>query len=114
MDATRTTLTSNGVLQDHLSTYEVSSASISTLENKRHDIIISLLSCGWHYGLENYIDLIKASLAKDGVLIIDIRHGTGQLEYALDHFKLQCVVVNEAESKHTGGTIGDRYVFKLK
>jgi len=76
------------------------------------DVIISLLSCGWHYPIETYYELINRTLKPNGILILDIRHNTGELEYALKKFKLINVITNYAESKHTGGTIGDRYVFQ--
>jgi len=114
MEGTRKTLVDNGVNSEKLFTYEVSESSLQEIQSNKFDVIISLLSCGWHYSIENYIDLIKKSLNKDGVVILDIRHNTGQLEYALEHFTLVNQVINTAESKHTGGTIGDRYIFKLK
>jgi methylase of polypeptide subunit release factors len=114
MEGTRETLVDNGVNSEKLFTYEVSESSLQEIQSNKFDVIISLLSCGWHYSIENYIDLIKKSLNKDGVVILDIRHNTGQLEYALEHFTLVNQVINIAESKHTGGTIGDRYIFKLK
>jgi SAM-dependent methyltransferase len=114
MDATRDILTSNGVLNENVHTYEVSKESIEQLYKIKYDLIISLLSCGWHYSIETYMDLIKNTLSPNGVLVLDIRHDTNQLEYAKDNFELIGKVVNTAESKHTGGTIGDRYFFKLK
>jgi hypothetical protein len=114
MDATKDTLTSNGVNQNNIFTYEANDNNINILKKNNYELIISLLSCGWHYSLETYIDLIKTTLTPDGILILDIRHDTGQLEYAKEHFELLHSIVNTAESKHTGGTIGDRYIFKNK
>lgn len=114
MNSTIDTLTSNGVDLFDIFEYEVSEDNINILKTEKYDVIISLLSCGWHYSIETYIDLIKNTLSPDGVLILDIRHNTDQLQYALDNFKLIAHIINHAESKHTGGTIGDRYIFKLK
>jgi SAM-dependent methyltransferase len=114
MDSTKDTLVSNGVKENSIITYEVNNDSIEKLNQNKYDLIVSLLSCGWHYSLETYIDLIKSTLTPDGILILDIRHDTGQLEYAQEHFELLYTVINTAESKHTGGTIGDRYIFKQK
>lgn len=114
MDCTRDTLQTNGVDGSNIFSYEVSPESLNKIEETKFDVILSLLSCGWHYSIETYVDLIKNTLSKNGVLILDIRHDTGQLEYAKEHFDLVDVVINTAESKHTGGTIGDRYIFKLK
>jgi SAM-dependent methyltransferase len=114
MDATTETLTSNGVTETALHAYEVNDESLKIIEGKQFDLILSFLSCGWHYSIETYVELIKKTLKADGVLILDIRHNTGQLEYAMEHFNLVDTIINTAESKHTGGTIGDRYVFKQK
>jgi SAM-dependent methyltransferase len=114
LDSTKTTLADNGVLLQDINTFEVSDEAVEELSNRQFDIILSLLSCGWHYPIETYVNLIKKSLKPEGLLILDIRHDTGQLEYAKEHFELLHTIINTAESKHTGGTIGDRYIFKLK
>lgn len=114
MDSTKDTLISNGVTENSIFTYEVTNDNIEKLNQNKYDLIVSLLSCGWHYSLETYIDLIKNTLTPNGILILDIRHDTGQLDYAKEHFELFHTIINTAESKHTGGTIGDRYIFKKK
>lgn len=114
MDATEDTLSSNGVNTNNILLYEADDTSVKELNKNSFDLILSLLSCGWHYSIETYVDLIKNTLNDDGMLILDIRHNTGQLEYAMEHFNLIHTIVNTAESKHTGGTIGDRYIFKKK
>lgn len=44
----------------------------------QYDIIISLLSCGFHYPVDTYLaQIIKA---KRGIVILDIRKNTGQIE----------------------------------
>jgi len=114
MDATTETLTDNGVDLNSINSYEVSDKSINDLKQCKFDLIISLLSCGWHYSVETYLDLIKDTLTENGVLILDIRHNTEQLSIVQQRFDLVDTVINVAESKHTGGTIGDRYIFKHK
>lgn len=114
MDATTETLMNNGVDSNNINSYEVSDKSIDKLNNCKFDLIISLLSCGWHYSIEIYLDLIKNTLTENGILILDIRHDTDQLNFIQQHFDLVATIINVAESKHTGGTIGDRYIFKHK
>lgn len=114
LQSTKNTLVDNGVSFEDINTFEVSEESVQELAECEFDVIMSLLSCGWHYPIETYVDLIKKSLKPEGVLILDIRHDTGQLEYAKKHFELVDTIINTAESKHTGGTIGDRYIFKRK
>jgi ubiquinone/menaquinone biosynthesis C-methylase UbiE len=112
LDASLSTLSDNGVDTDKIKCYEVDSHS--DLFNKKYDIIVSLLSCGWHYSIELYKDLIQSTLKPEGTLILDIRHNTDQLDYAKEHFELVDHIINSAESRHDGGTVGDRYIFKLK
>jgi len=112
LDGSKETLITNGVAENKITTYEV--GQHQALNEVKFDLIISLLSCGWHYGLETYVDLIKNQLTDNGILILDIRHNTGQLEYAQEHFNLIHTIENTNESKHTGGTVGDRYVFVKK
>jgi len=47
---------------------------------EKQDLIISLLSCGYHYPVETYIEKINELLTDDGVLIIDIRENTKGIE----------------------------------
>ena len=52
--------------------------------DKQYEIIISLLSCGFHYPIETYLNQIKKH--KAGVVILDIRKGTKQKETLKDNF----------------------------
>jgi hypothetical protein len=112
MDAARKTLSSNGVPDEKIHSFEV--GNHSELYNKKFNLITSFLSCGWHFDVDTYIDLFEKTLCHDGCIIIDIRHNTGQVEKMKSKFKLVKQIYNHAESKHTGGNIGDRYVFKFK
>jgi len=112
MDATLQTLLTNNVNNEDVFTYEVG-INDKLLYNQKYDVIISLLSCGWHYSIETYISILTSNLEDNGVLILDIRHDTGQLEYAKEHFILKNHIINFAESKEIG-TVGDRYVFIKK
>lgn len=114
MEACRKTLSDNCVKQKHILTYEVSEQNLEEIKNNKYDLIISLLSCGWHFSINTYLDLIKKCLNTNGLLILDIRHNTGELELALENFELVTEIINTAESKHDGGTIGNRFVFRIK
>jgi len=46
----------------------------------KQDIIISLLSCGYHYPVDFYLSKMYELLSEKGVLILDIREHTPQLE----------------------------------
>jgi SAM-dependent methyltransferase len=77
--------------------------------NEKFDVIMSLLSCGWHYSLTTYLDFIKTHLSENGKLIIDVRNDT---EEALlyDTFHNVFRIFNENEKRHDGGIVGYRYV----
>jgi hypothetical protein len=81
MSAANDTLVSNGVPSDRIHMYETD------------------------------VDLFEQTLSDDGVLVLDIRHDTGQVETVKSKFNLHRQIYNHAESKHTGGNIGDRYIF---
>jgi SAM-dependent methyltransferase len=109
MSAANDTLVSNGVPSDRIHMYETDDFDV--LFEKKYDIITSFLSCGWHYDVSTYVDLFEQTLSDDGVLVLDIRHDTGQVETVKSKFNLHRQIYNHAESKHTGGNIGDRYIF---
>jgi SAM-dependent methyltransferase len=67
-------LIENGVQLSDIAAHD---ASVKFPDGK-FDIIISLLSCGFHYPVETYLaEIIKA---KRGIVILDIRKNTGQIE----------------------------------
>jgi SAM-dependent methyltransferase len=41
--------------------------------NEKFDVIISLLSWGFHYPVSTYLEKVKTALTPDGVLVIDVR-----------------------------------------
>ena len=112
MHAAKETITLNGIDNNKLNLYETT--DYKDLFSIKFDVIFSLLSCGWHYPVSTYIDLMSNSLSNDGVLVLDLRHNTDQLDILTSHFTLEKQIYNYAESKHTGGNIGDRYIFKRK
>ena len=112
MQAAKETIISNGVPEDKLKLYETTDCK--DLFNIKFDVIFSLLSCGWHYPIGTYIDLINDTLSDDGILVLDLRHNTDQLDILTSYFMLEKQIYNYTESKHTGGNIGDRYIFKRK
>lgn len=47
---------------------------------KKMDLVISLLSCGYHYPINEYLDYINTILSKNGALILDIREWSDGIE----------------------------------
>jgi SAM-dependent methyltransferase len=52
----------------------VDANNISIKENKKFDLIYSFESCGFHYPISSYIDLIQNHSHENTVLIFDIRN----------------------------------------
>jgi SAM-dependent methyltransferase len=93
MNATKEFLDKNGVYNYHLidcsEKYEV---------NKKADLIFSLLSCGFHYPVDVYMNFILEHLKKDGMLILDIRTGTDGINTVKQYFK--DVEIIDSYNKH--------------
>ena len=79
---------SRGVIADVLSANQVPLSSYvyfnasqgDQLPPIESDLIVSLLSCGYHYPISWYLDWITRSLADDGALVIDVRDGTDGMD----------------------------------
>jgi SAM-dependent methyltransferase len=76
---------------------------------EKFKLIISLLSCGWHYSLDTYLAFIKEHLTEDGCLVIDVRNGTEE-DILYKTFHNVNRLYNSAEKRHDGGIVGYRYV----
>ena len=113
MDAALNTLINNDISKEDVKLYEV--GNHDELFLKKYDIISSILSCGWHYSIETYLDLMFKTLKPNGIIIIDIRHSEiNQLEIVKKYFNIYKNINNLNESKHTGGNLGNRYILTLK
>jgi SAM-dependent methyltransferase len=112
MDAAKEILQQNKINESKIHLKETT--NYEDLYSNKFDIISSFLSCGWHFHVSTYIDLMYKTLSDNGVLILDIRHNTDQLNTIEQKFELVKQIYNYTESKHTGGNIGDRYIFRKK
>lgn len=61
------------------------------------DLIISLISWGFHYPVETYLRQAHSALADGGRLIIDVRKGTGGMEALRSLFPVVEVIVDSAK-----------------
>ena len=75
-------LTLNGVSSGKIFTYDVNKKEFPS---HKCQVIISLISCGFHYPVSTYLDQIKKLQA--GIVILDIRKGTDQFQLLKDSFK---------------------------
>ena len=53
----------------------------------RFDVILSLISCGFHYPVDTYLNMISDYLHPWGVVILDVRKHSGQIETLKRQFK---------------------------
>jgi len=64
----------NGIDADRLRTVDVDEAGYP--RDETFDLIVSLLSWGYHYPLETYLDDVTETLAPGGTVILDVRKRT--------------------------------------
>lgn len=72
-------LVANGVDRKKISFYEAGKGHITAIGKKFH-LIVSLISWGFHYPLDYYLEEALAALKSDGCIILDLRTGSGDLE----------------------------------
>lgn len=71
---TRELLLMNGVAAERIHTIDVDSQPLPT--DVRFDLVLSLLSWGFHYPLSAYLDYVTRRLTDGGTVILDVRNGT--------------------------------------
>lgn len=106
MDLVGEFLCGNGMKEEAIHLIE---DTLEPLYGRQYEVILSLLSCGWHYPLETYLWFIKSHLAEGGVLVIDVRCNPLQESILYGVFRSIEKIYNEAESKKEGGVVGYRY-----
>jgi len=83
LDLTADLLTMNGVPRSDIVMIEAD----DNISVANCSLIISLISLGFHYPVSTYLKMISKSLAPCGVLILDIRKNTDQMQTIRDNFK---------------------------
>lgn len=73
-------LTLNGVNKKDIALHDAEKG----YPHKFADVIISLLSCGFHYPIDTYLEAFKKF--KAGIIILDIRKNSGQVQKLIDNF----------------------------
>jgi len=61
------------------------------------DLVLSLLSWGFHYPVAVYLEVVARLLARDGRVILDVRRGTDGIERLVRRFG-RCEVIHETGS----------------
>ena len=83
MEIAKKNLLANGVPGENIIMHE---ADNTIPFETNFDLVVSFISCGFHYPVETYLDEIYESLSEGGVLIIDLRKGTNGLLAATKKF----------------------------
>jgi hypothetical protein len=60
----------------------------------KYDLIVSLISCGFHYPAETYLQFFKDNIAGDGCIILDLRVGEDHSVF-LDVFDTELIEMTE-------------------
>ena len=81
LDMTAEFLRNNGVSPDNIKTHDAN----GDFPGGKFDLIISLISWGFHYPISTYLKQVKA--AQGGIIIMDVRKDTGQIESLQNEFK---------------------------
>ncbi|MBN1461782.1 MAG: class I SAM-dependent methyltransferase [Armatimonadetes bacterium] len=98
LDLTRETLVGNGLPVESLKIIEArDDAGIDITE--KVDLVISLISWGFHYPVATYLDRAHDLLKPEGRLILDVRKGTDGMDQVEARFG-NARVVSEAKKKH--------------
>jgi hypothetical protein len=100
LESARKFLTVNGVPADAITT---TNPQRETLHDSDVDLILSMISAGFHYPISTYTDFALNSLRSGGVLMFDARDGTGQ-ETQLSGFDRVDVVGVGQKSKKLAAT----------
>ena len=101
----RRLLEMNGVPAGQITTVDVDTQPLP--RNRRFDLVISLLSWGFHYPLDTYLHYVKAQLTDDGAVIVDTRRDTGGYDTLIDQFD-QVTVVEETPKLQRLKVVGAR------
>jgi SAM-dependent methyltransferase len=75
LEMARAFLVGNGVTADRVMLHDATKQGFPRRE--RYDLVLSLISWGFHYPLASYLKQVRRSLATEGVVIVDVRKGTG-------------------------------------
>lgn len=76
LSVARRLLEANGVLSRHIHTQEATDNSDISF-NEKFDLVISLLSWGFHYPISTYLKRVYERLTPGGMIIVDVRKNTG-------------------------------------
>lgn len=96
---TREFLRQNGLPDSQLTCIDIDSSGFPS--KQRFDLVISLLSWGYHYPVSTYLEAVKAALTPEGRLILDIVDGSDGIELLNQHFQHVEPILQNTQTKQT-------------
>ena len=82
-----------------ITNFELHDAERGFPSGQEYDLIISLLSMGYHYPINTYLEGIVKSLSKTGALIVDVRIGSLDFQLLKSIFKTVIVICTENKAR---------------
>jgi SAM-dependent methyltransferase len=79
LEVARTMLTMNGVPPERIHLLEATADNVINVSRKV-DLVISLLSWGFHYPIDTYLHRVQGLLSEEGVVLLDVRKGSEGLK----------------------------------
>lgn len=68
-------------------------------KNIKFDLILSLISWGFHYPVDTYLESAAHTLSPHGRIILDVRQGTGGEEQLKKYFKIMAIEENSKRKR---------------
>ena len=90
-------LTSNGVPERRINLIEATDSNDIAID-KQVDLVISLLSWGFHYPIGLYLDSVQGILRKNGKIIVDVRKNTDGMDLLEKAFGITQVISESQKS----------------
>ena len=84
----------NGIPDDNILTLEAADDNTIAIQD-RIDLVISLISWGFHYPVQTYVQAVYQLLSEQGRLILDVRKKTDGLAILKDWFSVCDVIAEE-------------------
>ena len=93
--------TKNFLILNNLKTNQLNLINVDEnfVLNKTYELIISLFSMGYHYSIENYIDLIRKSSTKNTKVIFDLSLEYNELSKVKRYFKKVKIIKRDDKVK---------------
>ena len=98
-DLSRLYLSENGVLESSIHTVNIETDQFPI--DRKFDVVVSLLSWGFHYPLETYLEAVKGTLSDNSSLIVDVRNSTDGFKILEKSFGKTPIVVREMQGYTT-------------